>query len=134
MRPVFIASIGNPGSEYAHTLHSAGHTLLAALVAHLNFPFLSQSRNLTGTKGRASYEDNQGIALWESPSYMNRSGPDLVTAWKRWSTSPSIQNFSGNTNNGPAESLTGNATAKALLPRLIAVSYTHLTLPTKRIV
>ena len=86
MRPVFIASVGNPGSTYAHTLHSAGHTLLAALASYANSPSLTISKQLTGTKGRFSHSDAQGVAFWESPNYMNDSGPDLATAWRKWSS------------------------------------------------
>jgi len=86
MRPVFIASVGNPGSTYAHTLHSAGHTLLAALASYANSPSLTISKQLTGTKGRFSHSDAQGVAFWESPNYMNDSGPDLAIAWRKWSS------------------------------------------------
>lgn len=84
MRAIFIASLGNPGSTYAHTLHSAGHTLLEALVRHTGFPSFSVSKQLTGTKGPYTSSDAQGVAFWESPDYMNDGGPGLATAWRKW--------------------------------------------------
>jgi len=84
MRAVFIASLGNPGSTYAHTLHSAGHTLLEAIVSYAGFPSLTVSKQLTGTKGRYTHSDAQGVAFWESPDYMNDGGPGLATAWRKW--------------------------------------------------
>lgn len=87
MRAVFIASLGNPGSTYAHTLHSAGHTLLEALVSYTGFPSLRVSKQHTGTKGRYTYSDAQGVAFWESPDYMNNGGSGLATAWREWLSS-----------------------------------------------
>jgi len=91
MRAMLIASIGNPGNTYAHTLHSAGHTLLEAIVSHTGFPSLSVSKQLTGTKGPFSHSDAQAIAFWESPDYMNDGGPGLATAWRKWSSGQRVE-------------------------------------------
>lgn len=78
MRPILIASLGNPGSAYAHTLHSAGHTLLSSLQRTAGFPPLVKDRKYAN--GAVSH--GHGISLWQSPSYMNDSGPGLATAWR----------------------------------------------------
>lgn len=122
---MFIASLGNPGSEYAHTLHSAGHTLLAALVAHTNFSPLSIAQSRTGTRGRASFADDQGIAFWESPTYMNDSGPTLHSAWKKWCNSAAIARFDSIS---ALDREAGEGQAQELLPRLI-VLHDEMELP-----
>lgn len=116
MRPIFIASVGNPGSTYAHTLHSAGHTLLGALVSYIGAGALTVSKAITGTKGRYATSDGGRVAFWESPNYMNDSGPDLATAWRKWSSGQRA-----------GESSTG----KPLEPRLIVV-HDELELPCGR--
>lgn len=64
--PLLICSIGNPGSAYANTLHSAGHTLLASLRSHLQ------------------ESPQPHWTLYASPSYMNESGKPIAKAHTTW--------------------------------------------------
>ena len=89
--PLFIASLGNPGSTYAHTLHSAGHTLLGAIVQYLKYlPFNrcdALAKSLVSRPYRSSVEDPTPAAdwtCWQSPSLMNVSGRPVSQAWKSW--------------------------------------------------
>ena len=77
VRPTFVASLGNPGSKYADTLHSAGHTLLAALAQHYGAP------SLTVNGGTSQSGD---IVFYRSSSFMNVSGPPLARAWRDFSS------------------------------------------------
>lgn len=77
IRPVFVASIGNPPPAYANTLHSAGHTLLYALRKMLSYPFLVKSR----VHGNGSISRGSEFTLWQSPTLMNATGPTLKMAW-----------------------------------------------------
>lgn len=90
MRSLLIASLGNPGAQYAHTLHSAGHTLLAALVAHTSSPPLVKFS--TYAKGLVSASAAESMLFWQSPSLMNVSGPPLATAWRVFTSSPLNEN------------------------------------------
>ncbi|KAH6646707.1 peptidyl-tRNA hydrolase [Truncatella angustata] len=81
---LFIASLGNP-SPYQATRHSAGHVLLKALQSHLRFPPLKKSKpyangliSMGADVGRPEY------VLWQSPSYMNVSGKDLLKAYRQF--------------------------------------------------
>lgn len=106
--PLFIASIGNPPPTYAHTLHSAGHTLLDVMRDLRHFPPWQKERLLGN--GLVSRQAEAGVAphfsflpgilgakksggvaegeenwtLWQSPSLMNVSGKALAQAWGRW--------------------------------------------------
>lgn len=86
MRSLFIASLGNPGLEHAHTLHSAGHTLLAAICAHLQAPRLSKS-SAFGPRALASTDPASSTTFWQSPDYMNTSGKPLAAAWRSFKSS-----------------------------------------------
>jgi peptidyl-tRNA hydrolase, PTH1 family len=61
--PLLIVSIGNPGAQYAHTYHSAGHVLLSALQQQ--------------TPPRPDWE------FWASSSYMNESGAGVARRLKK---------------------------------------------------
>ncbi|KAH7059092.1 hypothetical protein B0J12DRAFT_382767 [Macrophomina phaseolina] len=110
--PLFVASIGNPPPTYAHTLHSAGHTLLEAVRDLRAFPpwqkdrlyangLVSRqaeagvSRNFSWTlgllggkkangPGERDLEGEEDWTLWQSPSLMNVSGKALAQAFGRW--------------------------------------------------
>lgn len=109
--PLFIASIGNPAPTYAHTLHSAGHTVLDAVRDLRHFPTWQKDRFygnglvsrqaeagvnanfswLPGIIGGGAKKDDSGVeegeeawTLWQSPSLMNVSGKALGQAWGRW--------------------------------------------------
>ena len=75
---LFIASLGNPPPAYMNTFHSAGHTLLSTLQQHLGLPPFTKSRiYANGLLSRG-----EDLTLWQSPSFMNISGPAVATAWK----------------------------------------------------
>ncbi|KAF2238709.1 peptidyl-tRNA hydrolase [Viridothelium virens] len=90
-RPLLIASLGNPGSTYANTLHSAGHTLLAAIAQYLNYLPFKRERVLadapTSRRWPSAADNLNDVVdwtLWQSPSLMNVSGRPVSTAWKAW--------------------------------------------------
>ncbi|KAL8772615.1 MAG: hypothetical protein Q9209_002276 [Squamulea sp. 1 TL-2023] len=85
LRPIFIASIGNPSPTYTNTLHSAGHTVLAHLPAWLFTPTFVKSRPYASGLLSAS----PGYTLWQSPSLMNLSGKPVSTAWRTFLSSMS---------------------------------------------
>ncbi|OJD38953.1 peptidyl-trna hydrolase [Diplodia corticola] len=112
--PLFIASLGNPGATYAHTLHSAGHTVLDAIRDLRHFPPWQKERSFAnglvskqaeagvnrnfswlpgilgggadqaGAAGKNRLEGEEAWTLWQSPSLMNVSGKALGQAWGRW--------------------------------------------------
>ncbi|KAF2272311.1 peptidyl-tRNA hydrolase [Westerdykella ornata] len=99
--PLLVCSIGNPGPQYASTLHSAGHTILSTIRERgLYQPFAS---GLSGKVARPdtttfrfsitgfSKEKAQGLApgeddftLWQSTKLMNVSGPSVAAAWRQF--------------------------------------------------
>ncbi|KAL8673843.1 MAG: hypothetical protein Q9168_001755 [Polycauliona sp. 1 TL-2023] len=83
IRPIFIASIGNPSPTYTNTLHSAGHTVLNHLLRWLFQPNFEKSRPHASGLLSASSE----YTLWQSPSLMNLSGKPLSTAWRTFLSS-----------------------------------------------
>ncbi|KAH9827340.1 Peptidyl-tRNA hydrolase [Teratosphaeria destructans] len=87
--PLLVCSIGNPGPTYAHTLHSAGHTLVTRLAAHLGCPPFTKDRSLAnGLVSRPVLAGTDGggdWTLWQSPSYMNESGKGVKAAFHAWS-------------------------------------------------
>ncbi|KAL0262193.1 hypothetical protein SLS55_003632 [Diplodia seriata] len=111
--PLFIASIGNPPPTYAHTLHSAGHTVLDAVRDLRQFPPWQKDRSFAnglvskqveaginrnfswlpgilggGGEGKknssGAMEGEEAWTLWQSPTLMNVSGRTLAQAWGRW--------------------------------------------------
>lgn len=84
---LLICSVGNPGSSYANTLHSAGHTVLNRLVDRLGYPSPRKDRSLgNGRVSKSSSSENEGDwTLWQSTSYMNESGKGVRAAWSAWS-------------------------------------------------
>ncbi|KAJ5810844.1 Peptidyl-tRNA hydrolase [Penicillium robsamsonii] len=93
-RLLFIASIGNP-APYQKTRHSAGHILLDAIK-----PLLETAMPNTGL-----YHET-----WQSPAYMNESGPKLVRRLEQWATEranrleriANVASRSSSTTNNPA--------------------------------
>lgn len=73
LRPLFIASLGNP-KPYHQTRHSAGHILLDAIRPLLAARF-------PPSPSFSPYE------LWRSPALMNVSGPKLVRQLSAWMSS-----------------------------------------------
>lgn len=81
---LFIASLGNP-SPYQTTRHSAGHVMLKALQSHLKFPSLKKSKiYANGFVSIGAEVGRPEFTLWQSPSYMNVSGKDLLKAYKQF--------------------------------------------------
>lgn len=86
MSSLFVASLGNP-APYHETLHSAGHILLNALRTTLNAPEFTANKYLASgltTEARLRDEDKTRITLWQSPSFMNVSGPTVLQAYRAW--------------------------------------------------
>ncbi|KAL9007245.1 MAG: hypothetical protein Q9188_000048 [Gyalolechia gomerana] len=83
IRPLFVASIGNPSPAYTNTLHSAGHTVLTNLRTWLLTPPFTKSRPHASGLLSAS----QDYTLWQSPSLMNVSGKPVATAWRTFLSS-----------------------------------------------
>ncbi|KAL8734902.1 MAG: hypothetical protein Q9166_001254 [cf. Caloplaca sp. 2 TL-2023] len=83
LRPIFVASIGNPSPTYTNTLHSAGHTVLNHLRIWLLTPPFTKSRPHASGLLSASPD----YTLWQSPSLMNVSGKPVSTAWRTFLSS-----------------------------------------------
>ncbi|KAI9714787.1 MAG: aminoacyl-tRNA hydrolase [Bogoriella megaspora] len=90
-RPLLIASLGNPGSTYAHTLHSAGHTLIGAVAQQLGFTSFQKSPSLGKAPVSRPHPSSStwpngasDWTLWQSPSLMNISGRGLSQAFRAW--------------------------------------------------
>jgi PTH1 family peptidyl-tRNA hydrolase len=79
--PLLICSVGNPGSTYANTLHSAGHTVLKKLSERLDFQPYQKSR--PHGSGLISTGDSDWM-LWQSTSLMNISGKGVKAAHNTW--------------------------------------------------
>ncbi|KAK3630714.1 hypothetical protein LTR56_017271 [Elasticomyces elasticus] len=84
--PLLICSVGNPGSSYANTLHSAGHTVVNRLAEHLGYSGLRKERELgNGLVARPPSSGGAGDwTLWQSTSYMNESGKGVKAAYTSW--------------------------------------------------
>lgn len=85
--PLLVCSVGNPGSQYANTLHSAGHTVLNRLAARLGYPGFNKDRQHgNGLISKPSISGGSGDwTLWQSTSYMNESGKGVRAAHMAWS-------------------------------------------------
>jgi len=86
--PLLVCSVGNPGSSYANTLHSAGHTVLNRLAEHLGYGGFRKERELgNGNVSRPAVTGGGAgdWTLWQSTSYMNESGTGVRAAYTAWS-------------------------------------------------
>ncbi|GAB7322959.1 hypothetical protein MBLNU13_g05491t1 [Cladosporium sp. NU13] len=84
--PLLICSVGNPGSIYANTLHSAGHTVLKKLSERLEFQPYQKSRPLgSGLVSKPLTPSDADWTLWQSTSLMNVSGKGVKAAHNAWS-------------------------------------------------
>jgi PTH1 family peptidyl-tRNA hydrolase len=87
--PLLICSIGNPGKQYANTLHSAGHLVAKKLQERLDFtPWQKSKRHGNGLisipmTGRTD-ESSSDWTLWQSTSLMNISGKGVKGAHDNW--------------------------------------------------
>ncbi|KAF2253800.1 peptidyl-tRNA hydrolase [Trematosphaeria pertusa] len=96
--PLLICSLGNPGATYAHTLHSAGHTITSHITTVKSYrPFVKGLSGLVSRPDNTTYsfglfkgykkEDARGPpdeddwTFWQSTSLMNVSGPGVRKAW-----------------------------------------------------
>lgn len=83
--PLLICSIGNPGTAYANTLHSAGHTVLNKLAEHLNYSGFRKDKTLgNGLVSRPLTTAENDWTLWQSTAYMNDSGKGVRAAYQAW--------------------------------------------------
>lgn len=81
---LFVASLGNP-APYKETRHSAGHVLLKLLQSHLKFPTFKKSKpHANGLVSVGADIGRPEYTLWQSPSYMNVSGKDLLKAYRQF--------------------------------------------------
>lgn len=100
--PLLVCSIGNPGSTYANTLHSAGHILTSYLSSRKSYrPFVKGlsgqfSTPDTSTKAfmgiMSGFQRTEGAPVsvdedwtfWQSTSLMNVSGRGVSRAYTEW--------------------------------------------------
>lgn len=101
--PLLVCSIGNPGSAYAHTLHSAGHTITSHISSVKSYrPFTKGLSGLVARPDNTTYSFGpiQGFrrtqdsgppagdddwTFWQSTSLMNIGGRGLAKAWREFS-------------------------------------------------
>lgn len=100
--PLLICSLGNPGSTYANTLHSAGHTVTSHIADVKNYrPFTKGFGGLVSRPGNVGYSfgilqgfkktkldgppEEDDWTFWQSTTLMNVSGPAVKRAWTEFS-------------------------------------------------
>lgn len=106
--PLLVCSIGNPGSQYANTFHSAGHTVLNYIRERGMYQPFSRGMEglvskpdttrytlgLTGFKKdgeRGLLELDDDFTLWQSTKLMNVSGTSVNRAWKMFAAQQQSQ-------------------------------------------
>jgi PTH1 family peptidyl-tRNA hydrolase len=99
--PLLICSLGNPGSAYANTLHSAGHTLTSHIASVKSYgPFQKGLSGLVSRPDNTTYSfgllqgfrrervdgppDEDDWTFWQSTNLMNVSGPGVKKAWSQY--------------------------------------------------
>jgi PTH1 family peptidyl-tRNA hydrolase len=87
---LFIASLGNPPPLHT-TRHSAGHIALRSLINYIHFPTPRRDSSYAGGAVSAS-PSIPTFTFYESPTYMNLSGPTLLKAWKNFSSIHGLAN------------------------------------------
>jgi len=75
-----ICSIGNPGSVYRNTRHSAGHSVIELVRKSLQYTQFSADRQYGGMISKGFCDGN--YTLFQSPSLMNISGKPIRSAWQ----------------------------------------------------
>lgn len=112
--PLLVCSLGNPGAQYANTLHSAGHTLLNTIRNRgLYQPFKKSLSGLVATPNTTRYKYNivwgfqkdsgerkladgeDDFTLWQSTKLMNVSGPAVRNAWREFSAQQKAKGLEG---------------------------------------
>jgi peptidyl-tRNA hydrolase, PTH1 family len=87
---LFIASLGNP-PPLQTTRHSAGHIALRSLITYLHFP--TPRRDPSYGSGAVSASPAiPAYTFYQSPTYMNTSGPTLLKAWKSFASTHGLTN------------------------------------------
>ena len=101
--PLLVCSLGNPGKQYANTLHSAGHYLLD--IIRVKGQYTQFSKGMSGMVSTPSMvrnkmhlvwgatkekitelpPDEDNFTLWQSTKLMNVSGPSVKSAWQAFS-------------------------------------------------
>ena len=101
--PLLVCSLGNPGKQYANTLHSAGHYLLD--IIRTKGQYTQFSKGMSGMVSTPSMvrnkmhliygatketitelqPDEDNFTLWQSTKLMNVSGPSVKSAWNSFS-------------------------------------------------
>lgn len=82
---LLVCSVGNPGSAYANTMHSAGHTVLKKLAERLEFqPYQKSRPHGSGLVSKAVDSSDSDWTLWQSTSLMNISGKGVKAAHNTW--------------------------------------------------
>jgi PTH1 family peptidyl-tRNA hydrolase len=100
--PLLVCSIGNPGSTYANTLHSAGHILTSYLAQRKSYkPFTkglsgqfsapdTTRKSFVGIMSGFQRTEGAPVAVdedwtfWQSTSLMNVSGRGVARAYNEW--------------------------------------------------
>ncbi|KAF2678987.1 peptidyl-tRNA hydrolase, partial [Lentithecium fluviatile CBS 122367] len=99
--PLLVCSLGNPGPNYAHTLHSAGHTITSHISAVKRYqPFTKGLSGLVSRPDNTTYSfgifqgfrketldgppDEDDWTFWQSTSLMNVSGAGVKKAWREY--------------------------------------------------
>ncbi|KAJ4367030.1 hypothetical protein N0V83_007560 [Neocucurbitaria cava] len=100
--PLLICSIGNPGSTYANTLHSAGHVITSYISERKGYkPFTKGLSGLVSRpddtkmsfsiiRGYSRVQDPSALppsdywTFWQSTTLMNMSGASVKKAYNEW--------------------------------------------------
>lgn len=111
--PLLVCSIGNPGTQYANTLHSAGHTLLDTIrnrglynpfraglsgrvatpnTTRFKYTIFGYEKDTSNFKLAAGEDD---FTLWQSTKLMNVSGPAVRSAWREFSAQQRSKGMEG---------------------------------------
>jgi PTH1 family peptidyl-tRNA hydrolase len=110
--PLLICSLGNPGAQYAKTLHSAGHTILSIIRERgqyhpfqkgmsgqyatpdtTRFRYTLTGFKKDGSRGLTAGEDD--FTLWQSTKFMNVSGPAVHSAWRTFAAQQRARGLEG---------------------------------------
>ena len=132
--PYLIAGLGNPGPRYRNNRHNVGFMVVDALAEDAPIPLRRvEFRALIG-KGKINAER---IILAKPQTYMNNSGQAIATLVRFYKIPMEHLLVIHDDLDLPFGTLRlrpSGGTAGQRGMESIAVSYTHLTLPTKRIV
>lgn len=111
--PLLVCSIGNPGAQFANTLHSAGHTILNIIQDKGRYqPFTKGMSGLVSTPNTTVYkfhpikgyvktqaapleDEEDDFTLWQSLKLMNVCGPAVHSAWRTFSAQQRARGLEG---------------------------------------